>query len=88
MKNYLPPLPESKIELWFPKSTVDTQILETHTKKLHIYHSLGGISQNLGPAVVIDSSVLPETNRNLELELPEPFFPETGSGSGTAGTNF
>ena len=27
-QNYLPPPPESKIELWVPKSTVDTQILE------------------------------------------------------------
>ena len=27
-QNYLPPPPESKIELWVPKSTVDIQILE------------------------------------------------------------
>ena len=27
-QNYLPPPAESKIELWVPKSTVDTQILE------------------------------------------------------------
>ena len=27
-QNYLPPLPESKIELWVPKSTADTEILQ------------------------------------------------------------
>ena len=31
-QNYLPPPPESKIELWLPKSTVDTQILENTGK--------------------------------------------------------
>ena len=31
-ENYLPPPPESKIELRVPKSTVDTQILENTGK--------------------------------------------------------
>ena len=31
-KNYLPPPPESKIELWTSKSTVDIQILENTGK--------------------------------------------------------
>ena len=31
-QNYLPPPPESKIELWVTKSTVDTQILENTGK--------------------------------------------------------
>ena len=44
-QNYLPPPPESKIELWVPKSTVDTQILE-NTQENHIYHSLRRIGQN------------------------------------------
>ena len=35
-QNYLPPPPESKIELWVPKSTVDTQILKTHTGKSYL----------------------------------------------------
>ena len=34
-QNYLPPPPESKIELWVPESTVDTQILED-TGKLYL----------------------------------------------------
>ena len=32
MQNYLPPPPESKIELWVAKSMVDTQILENPGK--------------------------------------------------------
>ena len=31
-QNYLPPPPESKIELWIPTSTVDTQILQNTGK--------------------------------------------------------
>ena len=55
-QNYLPPPPKSKVELWVPKSTVDTQILETQEN--YIYHSLCGIGQNLA-VVVVDSSALP-----------------------------
>ena len=60
-QNYLPLPPESNIELWVPKSAVDTQLLKTQEK--HTYHSPCGIGQNLGAAVVVDSSVLPDQSR-------------------------
>ena len=56
-QSYLPPPPESKIELWVPTSTVDTQSYKTQEN--HIYHSLRGIGQSLYATVVVDSSVLP-----------------------------
>ena len=43
-RKYPPPPPESKIELWVPKSTVDTQNLENH-----VYHSLRRIGPKFGP---------------------------------------
>ena len=80
-RNYLPPPPESKIELWVFKSMVDTQILEK-THENHIYHSLRGIGQNLGTTVVVDSSVLPAKGwfpkRVVLADVPPERKPERG----------
>ena len=57
-QNYLPPPPESKIELWVPKSTVEIP-KSWKTEENHIYHSLCRLGRNLGAMVVVDSSVLP-----------------------------
>ena len=63
-KNYLPPPPESRIELWVPKSTVDTQILEKHRKVISTI-AFAGSAENLGAAVLVDSSDLPVLVRSL-----------------------
>ena len=61
---------ESQIELWVPKSTVDTQMLE-NTGTSYIYHSLCRIGQNLGCAVVVDSSPLtPPRVRDIPAKFP------------------
>ena len=46
--------PESKIELWILKSTVDTQILDTHTQRKITYTIAFAGSAKIFAAVVVD----------------------------------